>query len=140
MFYAAALSEFDSDLGALTNAEWMFSDTNLSLESIKNIADSIKPQENFGYLTLSWKNHDNGGISGTHLEGNEDAFVAELCKIVDKGWGLHTNEILNSKFEELGYTVGAGEVMPPQASASSTYSLRAGEEIQLIEITYIYKK
>jgi hypothetical protein len=139
MFYATALSEFDSDLGALTDAEWMFSDTNLSLEAVKHIADSIKPQENYNYLTISWQMPDSSGISGTHLEGNEDAFVAELCKIVDKGWGLITNEILNPKFVELGYTVGAGQVMPPQTS-SSTYSLREGEEIQPIEITYIYKK
>ena len=140
MFYMSSLSEFDSDLGALTKGDWMFADTNLSLESIKNIADSINTQENDDYLTIMWKNLDNDSISGTHLDGNEDAFVTELCKIVDKGWRLQTNNYLNSKFEELGYTVGSGQVMPPQAS---TYSLRQGEEgeeIQPIEITYIYKK
>lgn len=96
------LTTFISDLSSLTNGESMFSSTNLSLESVECIADTINEYEDG--IEISWKT--------LPAEDKRQEFVDELSRIVDKGWTLHTNQELLSLFDSEKYQTGSTKVQP----------------------------
>lgn len=100
--YCNSLTTFISDLSSLTSGGSMFNDTNLSLESIECIADTIN--EYTGYITISW-----GAIPA---ESERQLLVDELSRIVDKGWTLRTNQELLPLFDSEKYQTGSSTIQP----------------------------
>lgn len=107
------LTTFTSDLSSLTNGRKMFCQTNLSLESVECIADTINEHE--GTIYISWKT--------LPAESERQALVDELSRIVDKGWTLETNQELLPLFDsekyETGIIAGNVQVEPKTRDANS---------------------
>jgi hypothetical protein len=104
MFYNTSLSEFDSDLSSLTNGTDMFNDTQLNLESIVCIAETIATNENSTRLTIKWKQ--------ILEESVRQEYVDVLSRIVDKGWSLETNQELLPLFDSEKYEIGSHTIQP----------------------------
>lgn len=97
------LTTFISDLSSLTVGRDMFSRTNLSLESVECIADTINTFS--AQIDISWQ-------TLPAEESERQALVNELSRIVDKGWTLGTNEELLPLFDSEKYETGLSTVQP----------------------------
>lgn len=104
-----SLITFISDLSSLTTAYDMFVNTNLSLESVECIADTIN--EGTSTINISWNT--------LPAEDKRQALVDELSRIVDKGWTLYTNVELTSLFDSEKYQTGEYIVQPKTRDANS---------------------
>ena len=133
MFADTNLETFIGDLSSLESggersSSGMFSNTNLSLESVENIADTIRdlianpiastfasptppappipPSDTTdgisnGVIHISWKSL----TADTELQ---KSLVEEMNKIVQKGWMVVTNTELKTLASSLGYTISNG--------------------------------
>jgi hypothetical protein len=89
----------------------MFSSTNLSVDSVSCIADTVAvcPEDaidTYRHLAISWNT-----ISSVD-EPTRVELVGELSRIVDKEWTLETNRELLPLFDTGKYKVGSYEVQP----------------------------
>lgn len=96
------LTTFISDLSSLTYGGQMFYNTNLSLESVECIADTINEYE--ATISISWNT--------LPAESERQALIDELSRIVDKGWTLRTNDELLPLFDSEKYQIVSSEVQP----------------------------
>lgn len=96
------LTTFTSELSSLTNGSLMFFETNLSLESVEGIADTINTYD--GEFSIYW--------ATLPAESERQALVDELSRIVDKGWTLQTNQELLPLFDSEKYETGSLKVQP----------------------------
>lgn len=104
------LTTFIGDLSSLESGSSMFDSTNLSLESVECIADTINVITDIegyrgnGTITISWFT--------LPAEDKRQALVDELSRIVDKGWTLNTNQELLPLFDNEKYQTGIETVQP----------------------------
>lgn len=118
MFNAAVnLTTFIGDLSSLESANNMFNGTNLSIESVTCIADTIatapttKMNPGDGRISIIW--YVNGDTTNLPSEENvRQALVDELSRIVDKGWTLQTNQALLPLFDSEKYQIVSSTVEP----------------------------
>lgn len=133
MFYGcSSLDTFIGDLSSLEYGLDMFSGTNLSEESVENIADTIKHVENPGIISIIWIG------DATTVTDNT---VKSLCRIVDKGWELQTNDsvrdlIIASNPEKYQETNTSVELKP----SAQTYGMRGNTEPIMKEIRVVCLK
>jgi hypothetical protein len=112
MFYNCNnLETFISDLSSLEKASSMFSSTNLSVDSVSCIADTVAvcPEDaidTYRHLAISWAT-----ISSLD-EPRRVELVGELSRIVDKEWTLETNQELLPLFDSEKYQTGSSQVQP----------------------------
>ena len=111
----AELTTFIGDLSSLTNGNSMFSGTNLSLESIECIADSIcEGYYSTNDTSIGPPTHGEINITWNSLpsETERQALVDELSRIVDKDWCLTTNGELIPLFDSEKYETYSTSVQP----------------------------
>ena len=96
------LTTFISDLSSLTAGRDMFNRTNLSLESVECIADTINTFA--AQIDIVWQT--------LPAESERQALVDELSRIVDRGWTLGTNQELLPLFDSEKYETGLSTVQP----------------------------
>lgn len=137
MFYDSKLSEFTSDLPELKNGIHMFNNIYLTVDSVANIADTIRQTQtitaNEGRITIKWSD-----ISLYDTETRQ-AFVRQLARIADKGWYITTNaELLPIVTELFGdnYIVGSDSIEP----ATLEIDPETGEAPEPQIIHFIVKK
>lgn len=104
MFYGCtALTTFIGDLSSLSDGSNMFFDTNLSVESVEIIADTLPEITNSAVMTIK---HRTPPSSTTELT----AYMTAMTPIVDKGWSLTTNTQIANLFDTTKYSVINGDV------------------------------
>ena len=114
------LTSFCGDLSSLEVGDNMFDATNLNLESVECIADTINEYE--GEITIRWKE--------LPAEEKRQELVDELSRIVDKGWTLKTNQELLPLFDGEKYQTGTYDVQPKTRDANS----------ETVTVYYVRKK
>ena len=105
------LETFIGDLSSLKIGHGMFYYTNLAIDSVSCIADTVAvcPADATGYdkqLAVSWST-----ISSLD-EPTCVELVGELSRIVDKEWTLTTNPELLPLFDSEKYQTGSSQVQP----------------------------
>lgn len=104
MFYECnALTTFIGDLSSLENGMGMFNDTQLSVESVEIIADTLPEITNSATITVDFQTPPS---STTELT----AYMTAMTPIVDKGWVLDTNPEIANLFNTTKYTINGGTV------------------------------
>lgn len=113
----SSLETFIGDLSSLeygtvsltSGSTGMFTGTNLSVESVENIADTLPTivadttKNLYGVIQITWN-------SLTSDAAKQQELVDALSGIVDKGWALVTNSALHSKFDTNEYKIESGTV------------------------------
>ena len=116
----SSLETFIGDLSSLeygtvsltSGSTGMFTGTNLSVESVENIADTLPTivadttKNLYGVIQITWN-------SLTSDAAKQQELVGALSGIVDKGWALVTNSALHSKFDTNEYKIESGTVQAP---------------------------
>jgi hypothetical protein len=106
------------EIGAVSTSIYnggMFGDTNLTVESVENIADTLP--ENPVVDTTQGTNGKKGCIaiswaSLTSDTAERQKLVDALCGVLDKGWVLLTNSELLTMFDTEKYQVVQETVQP----------------------------
>ncbi len=110
---AGAIETFIGDLSSLTMGDGMFDGCCLNIDSVECIADTINDVNSLTVSNDVSKNISIRWTIGTiPVVDERPAFVAELSRIVDKGWTLHTNQDLLPLFDSEKYQTGIESVQP----------------------------
>lgn len=102
-YYCIALTTFIGDLSSLTDGDRMFGETQLSVESVEIIADTLPEITNSATMTIFLHTPPS---STTELT----AYMTAMSPIVDKGWNLYTNSEIANLFDTTKYSVSGNEV------------------------------
>lgn len=97
-YYCDALTTFIGDLSSLENGEGMFEGTQLPVESVEIIVDTLPEITNSATMTIRIQTPPS---STTELT----AYMTAMTPIVDKGWQLQTNTQIADLFDTTKYTV-----------------------------------
>lgn len=104
MFYGSiALTTFIGDLSSLENGEGMFVYTQLTVESVEIIADTLPEITNSAMMAITLQTPPS---STTELT----AYMTAMTPIVDKGWELYTNTQIANLFDTTKYAVSGSNV------------------------------
>ena len=97
-YYCDALTTFIGDLSSLEDGGGMFGETQLSVESVEIIADTLPEITNSATMTIFLHTPPS---STTELT----AYMTAMSPIVDKGWKLYTNSVIANLFDTTKYTI-----------------------------------